>query len=192
MPCPSASRAHASAATWAANGVLLREPLNPTLPALAHVTTLPSRSAIVMIVLLKLACTWATPFEPTLRSRFFAFLTSATRNLHRARPETADHCVGSVARRCDVSQIRLAPRSLAALSSAVSGRADHQPGLRGAGLAAATGFFITPAVFFGPFLVRALVRVRWPRTGSPRRCRRPRYAPMSIRRFTFIAISLRS
>src|SRR5262249_13675229 len=83
MPCPSASRAQASAATWAANGVLLREPLKPTLPALAHVTTLPSRSLIVMIVLLKLACTWATPFEPTLRSRFFVFLTSATRYLRR-------------------------------------------------------------------------------------------------------------
>src|SRR5258705_2881364 len=81
IPCPSASRAQASAATWAAKGVLLREPLKPTLPALAQVMTLPSRSAIVMIVLLKLACTWATPFEPTLRSRFFAFLTSATRYL---------------------------------------------------------------------------------------------------------------
>src|SRR5262245_65956761 len=94
MPCPSASRAHASAATWAANGVLLREPLKPTLPALAQVTTLPSRSAMVMIVLLKLACTWATPFEPTLRSRFFAFFTSATRYLHqgwlgRFRPNRA-------------------------------------------------------------------------------------------------------
>ena len=29
-------------------------------------------------------------------------------------------------------------------------------------------------VFFGPFRVRALVRVRWPRTGRPRRCRMPR------------------
>ena len=57
MPCLRASRAQASAATWAAKGVLLREPLKPTLPALAHVITLPSRSLIVMIVLLKLACT---------------------------------------------------------------------------------------------------------------------------------------
>src|SRR5258706_6303090 len=79
MPWLSASRALASAATWAANGVLLREPLKPTLPELAQVTTAPSMSVIVMIVLLKLACTWATPLVPTLRSRFFAFLTSATR-----------------------------------------------------------------------------------------------------------------
>src|SRR6266540_5671885 len=81
MPWLSASRAQASAATWAAKGVLLREPLKPTLPELAQVITLPSRSAIVTMVLLKLACTWATPFEPTLRSRFFAFLTSPTRYL---------------------------------------------------------------------------------------------------------------
>src|SRR5689334_3021649 len=78
MPWLSASRALASAATWAANGVLLREPLKPTLPELAQVTTAPSVSVMVMIVLLKLACTWATPLVPTLRSRFFAFFTSAT------------------------------------------------------------------------------------------------------------------
>src|SRR6267143_1786817 len=81
----SASRALASAAICAANGVLLREPLNPALPALPQLITLPSVSVIVMIVLLKLACTWATPFVPTLRSRFFAFLTSATQNLLAGR-----------------------------------------------------------------------------------------------------------
>ena len=32
----------------------------------------------------------------------------------------------------------------------------------------------TPTVFRGPFRVRAFVLVRWPRTGSPRRCRIPR------------------
>src|SRR6266536_2740841 len=86
MPRFSASRALASAATWAANGVLLREPLKPTLPALAQVTTDPSMSVMVTIVLLKLACTWATPLAPTLRSRFLVFLTSATWTLrHVAR-----------------------------------------------------------------------------------------------------------
>ena len=34
--------------------------------------------------------------------------------------------------------------------------------------------FLPATVFFGPFRVRALVRVRWPRTGSPKRCRIPR------------------
>src|ERR1041385_458193 len=76
-PMLMASRAVASAATCAANGVLLREPLKPALPALAQLITFPSVSVMVMMVLLKLACTWATPFVPTLRSRFFAFLTSA-------------------------------------------------------------------------------------------------------------------
>ena len=72
-------------------------------------------SVMVMIVLLKLACTWATPLVPTLRSRFFVFLTSATRYL-------------------------------------LDGY------FLGAGLA--TVRFITPAVFFGPLRVRALVLVR--------------------------------
>src|SRR4029079_4055010 len=40
----------------------------------------------------------------------------------------------------------------------------------------------TPTVFFGPRRWRALVFVRWPRTGRFRRCRTPRYEPISIRR----------
>src|SRR5438093_4492020 len=85
MPELSASRADDSAATCAAKGVLLREPLNPTFPALAHVMTLPSMSVIVTIVLLKLAWTWATPFVPTRLSRFLGFLASATRFLRYGR-----------------------------------------------------------------------------------------------------------
>ena len=34
--------------------------------------------------------------------------------------------------------------------------------------------FLPATVFRGPFRVRALVRVRWPRTGRPLRCRSPR------------------
>src|SRR5436190_17963384 len=121
-----ASRALASAATCAANGVLLRDPLKPTLPALAHVMTAPSPSVIVTMVLLKLAWMWATPFTPTLRSRFLAFLTSATRLLRSALP-------GAFAPR----------RSHASVSyflAAVAGFALD--GLR------------APAVFFGPLRVR--------------------------------------
>src|SRR5438128_12568822 len=51
-PCSMARRAAVSAASCAANGVLLREPLNPTLPADAHDKTLPSGSLIDTIVLL--------------------------------------------------------------------------------------------------------------------------------------------
>src|ERR1700678_890819 len=35
-------------------------------------------------------------------------------------------------------------------------------------------FFLPAIALAGPLRVRALVCVRWPRTGSPRRCRRPR------------------
>src|SRR6266581_2474468 len=76
MPCSWARRAACSAASCAAKGVLLREPLKPTLPALAHDRVFPSRSVIVTIVLLKvdLMCAW--PWEMlrfSFRRGFFAF-----------------------------------------------------------------------------------------------------------------------
>src|SRR4029079_17011082 len=43
-------------------------------------------------------------------------------------------------------------------------------------------FLPRPTVFFGPLRVRAFVFVRWPFTGRPRRWRRPRYEPISVRR----------
>src|SRR5512145_3311208 len=66
--------ATSSAATVAANGVLLRDPLKPFAPALAHARVFPSGSVIVMIVLLKVAWMWATPtgtFRRTFRFPFF-------------------------------------------------------------------------------------------------------------------------
>src|SRR3954449_9143569 len=51
-PCSMARRAAVSAASCAANGVDLREPLNPTLPAEAHAMVFPDWSVIVIIVLL--------------------------------------------------------------------------------------------------------------------------------------------
>src|SRR5690348_7599771 len=58
-PCSCAATPAFSAATCAANGVLLREPRNPLPPAVAAESTLPCRSVIVMIVLLNEACTCA-------------------------------------------------------------------------------------------------------------------------------------
>src|SRR5205823_7063078 len=52
-------------------------------------------------------------------------------------------------------------------------------------------FFLPATARLGPRRLRALVRVRWPRTGRPRRCRWPRYEPISVRRLMFIAISRR-
>ena len=52
MPCSWARRAAASPASWAAKGVLLREPLKPVWPAVACATTFPLGSVRVTIVLL--------------------------------------------------------------------------------------------------------------------------------------------
>src|SRR6476661_4114860 len=68
MPCSRAARPATSDATWAANGVDLREPLKPWPPEEAQLKALPWRSVIVMIVLLKDACTCATPSETFLRT----------------------------------------------------------------------------------------------------------------------------
>src|SRR3990172_7712038 len=68
MPYPFAFWAALSAAICAANGVLFREPLNPTEPALAQATTLPTVSVIVTIVLLNVAWTHAIPWAIFLAS----------------------------------------------------------------------------------------------------------------------------
>src|SRR6476646_9081719 len=60
----------ASAATCAANGVDLREPLKPAPPDVAHDSALPWRSVMVMIVLLNDAWMCAMPSD----TLFFTFL----------------------------------------------------------------------------------------------------------------------
>src|SRR5512134_1403455 len=76
-PCSRADVAAAVAACCAANGVPLREPLKPSVPALDQDTTLPSRSVIVTTVLLNEACTWAMPCATCFFS-FFGFLAPTT------------------------------------------------------------------------------------------------------------------
>src|SRR5215472_11685272 len=72
-PHSTATRPARSAATCAANGVDLREPLKPAPPEVAHESALPCRSVIVMIVLLKDAWMCAMPsatfFLTFLRTR---------------------------------------------------------------------------------------------------------------------------
>src|ERR1700683_3005420 len=75
-PCSWAAVPAFSAATWAAKGVLLRDPRKPQPPAVAHESVLPCRSVIVMIVLLKDACTCAIASSTFLRA-FFGFLAAA-------------------------------------------------------------------------------------------------------------------
>src|SRR3954447_1488253 len=62
-------RAHASAVTWAANGVDLREPLNPAEPADSHAITFPSPSVSETIVLLNDVLMCACPIAMFLRTR---------------------------------------------------------------------------------------------------------------------------
>src|SRR4051812_24124426 len=77
-PHSTATLPAASAATWAANGVDLREPLKPAPPDVAHDKALPWRSVIVMMVLLNDAWTCAMPsatfFLTFLRTRAAAAL----------------------------------------------------------------------------------------------------------------------
>src|SRR5918994_7720714 len=68
IPCSTAARPATSEATWAANGVDLREPLKPWPPDEAQDNALPWRSVMVMIVLLKEAWTWQTPSDTFLRT----------------------------------------------------------------------------------------------------------------------------
>src|SRR4249920_3843220 len=75
MPCSMARRPAASAAICAANGVDLREPLKPTVPAEAHEITAPEGSVMVTMVLLNVLLMWASPtatFFFSLRRTFLA------------------------------------------------------------------------------------------------------------------------
>src|SRR4029077_11105041 len=95
-----ARSATVSAARWAADGVLLRLPLKPTVPAEAKQSVSPLVSVMVTMVLLNVALMWATP-RLTLR-RALRFLLLATVNalpvifsplspLGRGEKEAASH-----------------------------------------------------------------------------------------------------
>src|SRR3982751_1048658 len=77
MPCSMARRAAASAASCAANGVDLREPLKPTWPDEAQEMTAPVGSVIDTMVLLKVLLMCACPWATFLRSLRRTFLTGA-------------------------------------------------------------------------------------------------------------------
>src|SRR5690348_16064351 len=77
-PCSCAATPAFSAATCAANGVDLREPRKPQPPEVDQESVFPWRSVIVMMVLLKEACTWAMPSRTFLRAFFGFFAPPAT------------------------------------------------------------------------------------------------------------------
>src|ERR1700677_2518213 len=95
-PTSFALFAAVSAACCAANGVPLREPRNPSDPALDQETVLPSGSAIVMIVLLNVAwmCTmplWTMRFSFFLTTFFLAVFAGAFAILSLCRFLLARH-----------------------------------------------------------------------------------------------------
>src|SRR5271156_801390 len=86
MPCSAAFLTASSAAIWAANGVDLREPLKPIVPADDHEIVLPCASVMVIIVLLKVEFTCATPDAIFLRSRRRTRVGSLAMVFLQARP----------------------------------------------------------------------------------------------------------
>src|SRR5690606_13461026 len=154
MPCSMAGGAAASAASWAANGVDLREPLNPTWPDEAQEITAPVGSVMDTIVLLKVLLMWACPWATFLRSLRRTFLAAAA----AVRAFGGMVCVRSLRGLVVVRYLRPA-------------------------------FFLPATVRLGPLRVRALVRVRCPRTGRLRRWRMPWSVPLSPLRRMSAAIS---
>src|ERR1019366_6833002 len=73
-PCSIALRAASSAASCAAKGVLLREPLKPREPALDQATVFPFTSVMVTTVLLNVDWMWAIPVEMFFFAFFLALL----------------------------------------------------------------------------------------------------------------------
>src|SRR4051794_7306162 len=179
IPLFRASDAAFSAARPAANGVLLRAPLNPTVPADAHEIVSPLVSVIVTIVLLNVALMCATPRVTPLRIFFFGApgLPAA------AAPPFACSDIGSVPLYADLPGYAVpaeclckysayeatplcgAPFSHAtdAASRVVSWRTRLRRARATVYLPSSFTPFLPATVLRGPLRVRALERVRWPR-----------------------------
>ena len=129
------------AAHWPANGVLLRLPLNPLVPALAQQSVSPLVSVIVTIVLLKVATMWAIATVTLRRAVFFlTFVFFAPLALLLTLLALATWCS---------TPNKFYPWSV--VSGQLKRTTDY--------LRSLTPFF--PAtVFLGPLRVRALVLVR--------------------------------
>src|SRR5258706_13875487 len=129
-------------------------------PADDQAMVFPWASVMVIIVLLKVAFTCATREAIFLRPR------------RRTRVASLPILDPLAARRCD-------RRANDWCFNHAAGRAPAK---------ATQGARFLPAMgLAGPLRVRALVWVRWPRPGGPRRCRNPRYQPRSISRLMFMA-----
>src|SRR5947209_15699877 len=150
------------AACCAAKGVPLRDPRKPSDPELFHDKTLPFMSVMVTIVLLKDACTYASPWGTCLRSFFLkVFFLPFLSGAAAAPPAAA--------------------AGFAIKSLFAPGYQLPAPGQRPRAKSQQLDYVFDAAFFFcatvplrGPLRVRALVCVRCPRTGKLRRWRNPR------------------
>src|SRR3954471_13033178 len=95
MPWSIAFLAASSAASCAANGVDLREPLKPRTPADDHDTTLPETSVMVTMVLLNVDWMWQMPLW-TFFLTFFLVLTLAMLSPSKRRGDYAPPPAGPV------------------------------------------------------------------------------------------------
>ncbi len=105
IPCSCARRAASSAASCAAKGVDLREPLKPRAPADDQATALPLMSVIVTTVLLNVDWMWAMPAATFLRTFFFCLtLLVAVLALAMLVSSLLDYGLGAAAagRRCSM------------------------------------------------------------------------------------------
>src|SRR5580658_3926243 len=116
---------------------------------------LPCASVMVITVLLNVAATWATPDVIFLRS----FL--------RGRAVVAGFAM------CYGVLFRVADRDVRAAERGREKSVNRDPSGATRGPYLVT-FFLPAIATALPLRVRALVWVRWPRTGSPLRWRRPR------------------
>lgn len=156
-PRSYASFAAASADTCAANGVFLREPLNPFFPAEDHEIVFPYVSVIVTITLLNVALTNALPFTSTWI--FFFFFAAVV---------GAACCLATICSFQLILSLVIGNLLLIITSRSLT---NHQQKITGYQLNyfLAIAFFFPATVFRFPLRVREFVRVRCPRAGSPLR-----------------------
>src|ERR1700732_4065136 len=152
------------AACCAANGVPLRDPRKPSEPELFHASTLPLMSEMVTIVLLKEACTCTSPCGTCLRSFFLnVFFLPFFSGAAAAPPAAVGFAIVSIQWSVVSGQLI---RSFAGHRSAITAPCFY--------VFVVAFFFCATVPLRGPLRVRALVCVRWPRTGRFRRWRNPR------------------
>jgi hypothetical protein len=143
--------------------VLLRAPLKPTVPADAQEIVSPLVSVMVTIVLLNVALMCATPRVTPLRIFFFGAGFGAGGVLLLVLPWLRCLCGGS-------SGLRRARHASFPLRNPIhcDPRRSCRREARGY-LPSSFTPFLPATVLRGPLRVRALERVRWPRTGRLRR-----------------------